>query len=156
MKKSLTTIFSLSLLLSIAHSALGECSMDQKKSIVARKGCTPDCRCTPECRCTPDCRCTADSGKKAFRSLPDIKKSVRRLTNAGMIAGIALVADPIFKEIFANALVEAPISWITNKIPFMNNDRLAKVCALLFAAGGGACIIKNKLAKKMLSLFECR
>jgi len=154
MKKGLTTIFSLSLLLSIAHPALGACSLDKKKSIFAKKGCTPYCRCAPECRCIPECCCTADDGKRASRRLPDVKKSVRRLTNAGMIAGLAVVADSIFKEIFANALVEAPVKWVTGTIPFLDNDRLAKVCAVLFAAAGGACIIKNKLAKKILNLLN--
>jgi len=141
MKKGLTTIFSLSLLLSAASPVFGACSPDKKKSTWDQK------------KSICEESCAASCGKRASRRLPDAKESAYRLTNAGIIAGLAFVADSISKEVFANALVKAPVTWITDTVPFMTSDRLAKVCAVLAAAAGGAWIIKRDLAKRILTLF---
>jgi len=129
MKKGLITIFSLSLLLSVSQSALGECTKGQtwgKRSGVSV--------CTKK------------------RRLPDAKESTYRLASAGMIATIALVADPAFKK----AIGMECMKWMTDKMPDMlmnNSDYIAKALAVVAAAAGGAWILKNKLAKKILTLF---
>lgn len=129
MKKSLTTIFSLSLLLSVASPVFGACSMeDQKKATWKTKRSTRDTICCD-------------------------KDSTRRLVNAGLIASLTVAATPIVKEVLENALLTGSADWLADNVPFLNRDRLAKVCAVLAAAVGGSWIIRENLAKKLLNLF---
>jgi len=126
MKKGFMVIFSLSLLLSVAQPALGECSMGTKNWDEKTKSC---------------CSKT--------RRFPDVKESANLLTKAGMIASMTLAVDYLFSK-------AVKTEFISNKMPFAQYSYLiSKVCTLLVSAGIGACLVKNKVDKKILSFFEC-
>ena len=126
MKKSLTTIFSLGLLLSVANPVFGACSTD-KKEPTWKKEPTRDTICCD-------------------------KDSTRRAMNAGIIAGLAFAADPIVKAILDIEHLKSSAEWVAG-LPGLTNDRLVKGFAVLIAAVGGSWIIKNNLAKKIINLF---